>query len=137
MNIRKALVAAAVLALPVAAALPASASSLMNVNTSSTINVNGTISSHTTSWDEYCGAQVTISETSDKQGSLGGDLTGLDQHNGLGGNLAVYAQKSQNFAAQASVTFFKGGDTSNTYINGTINQFQSTNSNGITTSFGN
>jgi hypothetical protein len=137
MNLSKTLCALAASAMIAAAAAPAGAAGLMNVITSSSSSLTGTISSHTTSWDNYAGAQLTVSETSSANGSLGANLTGLEPANALGGNLNLYGQKSQDFAAQANVTFFKGGDTSNTYIDGHINQVQTTFATGVQTSFGN
>lgn len=138
MNISKALCAVAASAIVLGvAAVPASAAGLMNVTNSGTTSISGTIDSHTTSWDSYAGAQITLSETSSKAGAIGADLTGLNPDSALGGNLNLYAQKSQNFAAQANITFFKGGDTSDTHLVGQINQIQTTFSTGVTTSFGN
>jgi hypothetical protein len=137
MKISKVLSAVAASAMLLGLAIPASAAGLMNVTTSGTTSLSGTINSHTTSWDEYAGAQITVSETSSKAGAIGADLTGLAPSSGLGGNLNLYAQKSENFAAQANITFFKGGDTSDTTVNGHINQVQTTFSTGVTTSFGN
>jgi hypothetical protein len=117
--------------------IPASAAGLMNVITSSSSSITGTINSHTTSWDSYAGAQLTISETSGSNASLGANLTGLKPDDALGGNLNLYGQHSQTFAAQANVTFFKGGDTSDVTIKGHINQVQTTFSTGVQTSFGN
>ncbi len=137
MNLSKAISAAAVSAMFLGLAIPASAAGLMNVTSSNTTSVTGSIDSHTTSWDSYAGAQLTVSETSSKAGAIGADLTGLAPNSSLGGNLNLYGQKSQNFAAQANVTFFKGGDTSNTTIHGSINQMTTTFSTGVQTSFGN
>ncbi len=118
-------------------AIPASAAGLFNTITSSTNSLSGTISSHTTSWDQYAGAQLTLSETSSKNASLGANLTGLDPNNGLAGNANLYGQKTQSFGAQLNLTFFKGGDTSDVWINGKINQTNTTFQTGIQTSFGN
>ncbi|HEY5341639.1 MAG TPA: hypothetical protein VIK27_11475 [Candidatus Aquilonibacter sp.] len=137
MNLSKCLCAAAASAMLLGLSVPASAAGLMNVISSSSSSVTGNISSHTTSWDQYAGAQLTISETSSSNGSLGANLSGLAPNNALGGNLNLYGQQTQNFGAQGNVTFFKGGDTSDTTINGHINQVQTTFSTGIQTSFGN
>jgi hypothetical protein len=137
MKISKALSAVAASAMILGLAIPASAAGLMNVTTSGTTSLSGTICSHTTSWDEYAGAQLTVSETSSEAGAIGANLTGVDAKNALGGNLNLYGQKSQNFAAQANLTFFKGGDTSDVTIHGHINQMQTTFSTGVQTSFGN
>jgi hypothetical protein len=137
MNLSKTLGAIAASAMILGATIPASAAGLMNVISSSSSSVTGTISSHTTSWDQYAGAQLTVSETSSANGSLGANLTGLAPSDSLGGNLNLYGQKTQTFAAQANVTFFKGGDTSDTTIKGHINQVQTTFSTGVQTSFGN
>jgi hypothetical protein len=135
MKISKALSAVAASAILIGLAVPASAAGLMNVTTSGTTSISGNINSTTTSWDEYAGAQLTVSETSSVAGAVGANLTGLNPSNALGGNLNLYGQKSQNFSAQANITFFKGGDTSNTNINGQINQIQTTFSTGVQTSF--
>jgi hypothetical protein len=137
MNLKKCLCTAAASAMVLGLSLPAGAAGLMNVISSSSSSVSGSISSHTTSWDQYAGAQLTISETSSTNGSLGANLTGLQPNNALGGNLNLYGQQTQSFGAQGNVTFFKGGDTSDTTINGHINQVQTTFSTGIQTSFGN
>lgn len=137
MKLAKVLSALGASAMLLGLALPAGAAGLMNVTTSTTTSLTGNINSHTTSWDEYAGAQITVSETSSKAGALGADISGVDLSHSLGGNLNLYGQKSQNFAAQANITFFKGGDTSNTTINGQINQMTTTFSTGVQTSFGN
>ena len=137
MNLQKSLCAVAASAMVLGLTIPASAAGLMNVISSSSSSVTGNISSTTTSWDKYAGAQLTVSETSSTNGSLGANLSGLQPNSALGGNLNLYGQKSQDFGAQANVTFFKGGDTSNTTINGHINQVQTTFSTGVQTSFGN
>jgi hypothetical protein len=137
MKISKALSAIAASAVLLGLAIPASAAGLMNVTSSGTTQVTGSINSNTTSWDSYAGAQITVSETSSTAGAIGANLTGLAQNNAAGGNLNLYGQNSQNFAAQANITFFKGGDTSNTTISGYINQTQTTFQTGVQTSFGN
>ena len=137
MNLSKTLCALAASAMVAGLSVPAGAAGLQNVISSSSSSVTGSITSHTTSWDQYAGAQLTVSETSSANGSLGANLTGLQPNSALGGNLNLYGQHSQDFAAQANVTFFKGGDTSNTVINGHINQVQTTFSTGVQTSFGN
>lgn len=136
-NIKKALCAFASSAMLLGLTVPASAAGLQNVISSSTSSVSGNINSNTTSWDQYAGAQVTISESSSANGSLGGNLSGLTPNNALAGNLNLYGQQTQDFSAQANVTYFKGGDTSNTTINGRINQVQTSFSTGVQTSFGN
>jgi hypothetical protein len=136
-NVKKALCAFASSAMLLGLAVPASAAGLQNVISSSTSSISGNINSNTTSWDQYAGAQVTLSESSSANGSLGGNLSGLTPNNALAGNLNLYGQQTQNFSAQANVTFFKGGDTSNTTVNGRINQVQTSFSTGVQTSFGN
>jgi hypothetical protein len=137
MKISKALSAVAASAMLLGLAIPASAAGLTNVISSGTTSVSGTIDSKTTSWDEYAGAQITVSETSSSSKALGADLSGINPNNALAGNANLYGTGSQDFAAQANITFFKGGDTSSTHINGAFNQVQTTFSTGVQTSFGN
>jgi len=136
-TITKALTATAASALLLGLSLPASAAGLMNVIQSNSTSITGHINSTSSSWDSYDGAQVTISESSSTNGSLGGDVTGLTPSNALTGNLNLYGQQTQDFSAQANVTFFKGGDYSKSTINGQINQVQTSFSTGVQTSFGN
>jgi hypothetical protein len=136
-NLKKALCAFAASAAVAAMTLPAGAAGLSNVISSSSTQISGKIDSTSTSWDQYAGAQVTVSETSSQNGSLGANLTGLGSNNSLGGNLNLYGQNSQDWAGQANVTFFTGGDKSSQTVHGTINQTQTSFSTGVQTSFGN
>ena len=137
MKISKALSAVAASAMILGAAIPAGAAGLTNVISSGTTSISGTIDSKTTSWDQYAGAQLTVSETSSSSKSLGINLTGLNPNSGLAGNANLYGGGSQDFAAQANITFFKGGDTSSVHINGAFNQVNTSFSTGVQTSFGN
>ena len=136
-NFKKALCAIATSAAITALALPASAAGLSNVISSSSTQISGNINSTSSSWDQYAGAQITVSETSSQNGSLGANLTGLGSNSSLGGNLNLYGQNSQDWAGQANVTYFKGGDNSTQTIHGTINQTQTSFTTGVQTSFGN
>jgi hypothetical protein len=137
MNFSKALSAVAASALVLGLAIPASAAGLTNVISSSTTQVTGAYVSNSSSWDRYAGAQITVSETSAQNGELGANLTGLGANNAAGGNLNLYGQKSQNFSAEANITFFTGGDHSDSHVNGQINQTQTSFSTGVQTTFGN
>ena len=130
MNFSKALSAVAASALVLGLAIPASAAGLTNVISSSTTQVTGAYVSNSSSWDRYAGAQITVSETSAQNGELGAN-------NAAGGNLNLYGQKSQNFSAEANITFFTGGDHSDSHVNGQINQTQTSFSTGVQTTFGN
>jgi invasion protein IalB len=133
---RKTLAIASLTALA-CAPVAANASGLMNVISSQTTTLSGTLHTTDKAWTEYCGIQLTLSETSSENGSIGGNLTGLDAKNGLAGNLNLYAQKGQNFAVSLQLTFFKGGDRSTSEFTGHMEQVQTSTSNGIQTSFGN
>jgi hypothetical protein len=137
MKISKALTAVAACAMVLGLAIPASAAGLTNVISSGTTSVTGTIDSHTTSWDQYAGAQITVSETSSSSKALGADLSGLNPNSALAGNANLYGTGSQDFAAQANITFFRGGDSSDTHITGAFNQVTTQFSTGVQTSFGN
>jgi hypothetical protein len=127
--------AAAASAMLIGLAVPASASGLMNVTTSGTTSIYGTIDSTTTSWDKYDGTQLSLSVTGTSSGATGTNVTNIGTP-GSGSNSNGYGQSSHNFAAQASITHFAGGDTSNTHINGSLNQIQTNFATGVSTSFG-
>ena len=133
---RKTLAIAALTALA-CAPVAANASGLMNVISSQTTTLSGTLHTTDKAWTEYCGIQLTLSETSDTNSQVGINLSGLDAKNGIAGNANLYAQKGQNFAASLQLTFFKGGDHSTSEFTGHMEQVQTVTSNGIQTSFGN
>jgi invasion protein IalB len=133
---RKTLAIASLTALA-CAPVAANASGLMNVISSQTTTLSGTLHTTDKAWTEYCGIQLTLSETSDTNSQVGLNLSGLDAKNGIAGNANLYAQKGQNFAASLQLTFFKGGDHSTSDFRGHMEQVQTVTSNGIQTSFGN
>ena len=148
MKFTKALTAVAASAMLVAP-MAANAATLMNTVSSSTTSISGHICSESTSWDQYAGAQITVSETSSAalQGVVLGD--GLHSNSSSfswyapeyssssqgGGQAAAQGAVTQNFAAEVNLTLFRGGDYNHTTINGQINQVQTQFSSGIQTSF--
>jgi hypothetical protein len=133
---RKALAIASLTALA-CAPVAANASGLMNVISNQTTVLSGTLHTTDKSWTSYCGIQLTLSETSDTNGQIGGNISGLEAAKGIAGGLNLYAQKGQNFAASLQLTFFKGGSNSTSDFVGHMDQVQTSTSNGIQTSFGN
>lgn len=133
MKITNALGAIAASAMLLGLAIPADAAGLMNVTTTGTTTISGSIKSDTTSWDNYSGVQITASTTQTLNDAVGSSSVKLG-----GTKISAMQENGQaNFAEQANVTFFKGGDYSKTSINGQINQTQTSVSSGIQTSFGN